>query len=59
MDPVGEQTRGVSRVYGWFDRAGVHDLTKGLYEGARHEVFHEINRQEVFSDTFDWLARHL
>ena len=32
MDPVGEQTRGVSRVYGWFDRAGVHDLTKGLYE---------------------------
>ncbi|RRR81741.1 alpha/beta hydrolase [Streptomyces sp. RP5T] len=41
-------------------RVGVEDLrgetlTERIYPGARHEVFHETNRAEVFADVTDFL----
>ena len=30
-----------------------------LYEGARHELFNETNRDEVFSDLVEWLGEKL
>ena len=33
------------------------DLT--LYEGARHELLNETNRDEVTADIIDWLRSHL
>jgi alpha-beta hydrolase superfamily lysophospholipase len=38
--------------------AGVRDVTVLGYEGARHEVFNETNRDEVTSDLIAWLDRH-
>lgn len=38
-------------------RAGVRDVTLRLYTGARHELFHETNRDEVFDDLVAWLQR--
>jgi alpha-beta hydrolase superfamily lysophospholipase len=36
--------------------AGVHvDVT--LYEGARHELLNETNRDEITADIIDWLSR--
>jgi alpha-beta hydrolase superfamily lysophospholipase len=35
------------------------DVTVKYYEGARHEVFNETNRGEVFSDLLAWLKAHL
>lgn len=58
-DPVGEDGKGVRKVYGSFDAAGVSDLTLGLYEGARHEILHEVNREEVFADIFEWIEEHI
>ena len=26
-----------------------------MYEGARHELFNEINREECFEDLYEWL----
>jgi alpha-beta hydrolase superfamily lysophospholipase len=38
--------------------AGLVDVTVKLYDGARHEILNEINRDEVTSDVVDWLDAH-
>jgi alpha-beta hydrolase superfamily lysophospholipase len=38
--------------------AGVRDVTVLGYEGARHEVFNETNRDDVMGDLIGWLERH-
>jgi alpha-beta hydrolase superfamily lysophospholipase len=38
--------------------AGVTDVTVRLFPGARHEIFNEINRDEVTAYVVDWLDRH-
>ncbi len=39
--------------------AGLVDVKVKLYDGARHEILNEINRDEVTSDVVDWLDAHL
>lgn len=54
-DPLaggGELTRLVGQRY---RDAGVQDVTVIVYPGARHEVFNEINRDEVTSQVISWL----
>lgn len=58
-DPVGDFGKGVKFVYDSLKGEGVSDLTLKLYEGARHELFNETNREEVFSDIVEWLERCL
>jgi len=38
--------------------AGIRDVTVLGYEGARHEVFNETNRDEVTADLIAWLDAH-
>jgi alpha-beta hydrolase superfamily lysophospholipase len=40
-----------------YRQAGVDDVTVALYDGARHEVFNETNRDEVTADLVEWLDR--
>ena len=55
MDPVGNYGRGVLEVYeGLLDKGC--DVRLKLYEGARHELFNETNRQESFFDILEWLG---
>jgi alpha-beta hydrolase superfamily lysophospholipase len=35
--------------------SGSPDVTVKLYEGGRHEMFNETNREEVFADLWAWL----
>ena len=58
-DPVGENSKGVRRVYNRFDAAGAIDITLGFYEGARHEILNETNREEVYGDILQWLERQI
>ncbi|NPC42130.1 alpha/beta fold hydrolase [Nocardioides sp. zg-1230] len=39
--------------------AGLVDVTVKLYDGARHEILNEINRDEVTTDVLAWLDAHL
>ena len=34
-------------------------MSRRLYEGGRHEMFNEINREEVLDDLIGWLGRVL
>lgn len=36
--------------------AGLTDVTFTVYEGARHEIFNEINRDQVTADVVEWLV---
>ena len=40
-------------------KAKVKDVTLRLYNGGRHELFNEINRADVISDTLDWLDNYI
>lgn len=57
-DPVGQNSRGVRRVYQRYDHAGCVDITLGFYEGARHEILNETNREEVYEDIRRWIEDH-
>lgn len=54
-DPVGAYGKGPDYVYKQLMMAGVSDVTLKLYEGARHELFNETNRMEVFADIMAWI----
>ena len=55
MDPVGNYGKGPTYVYKQLLVIGAEDIKLKLYEGARHELFNETCRDEVFSDTVQWL----
>ena len=54
-DPVGAFGKGPRHVYKSLLVAGCENVTLKMYEGARHELFKETNRDEVFADLVDWL----
>lgn len=40
-------------------RAGLRDVVLRVYEGARHEVYNETNRDEVIGDLVAWIEQHV
>ncbi len=54
-DPVGRYGKGPMYVYKHLLMSGCEKLTLKIYSGARHELFLETNRQEVFSYLNEWL----
>ena len=53
-DPVGGFGKGVRYVYDNLKKFGAEVELK-LYVGARHELFFETNREEVFADLIKWV----
>lgn len=56
-DPVGSHGAGVKTVAEEWRAAGVKDVAVKLYPEGRHEMFNEINREEVWDDLIHWLNR--
>ena len=46
---------GVRKAYDSLNGVGVKNIRLKLYEGARHELLNETNRDEVMKDIYDWL----
>lgn len=55
MDPVGNYGKGPDYVYKQLLISGASDVELKMYEGARHELFNETCREEVFSDIVRWI----
>jgi alpha-beta hydrolase superfamily lysophospholipase len=55
-DPVGEESRGVERLLRAYHEAGLTRVTHRFYEGARHELVNETNRDEVTRDLIGMLG---
>ncbi len=56
MDPVGNFGKGVGKVYKRLLKSGHGALTLRIFDGARHELFNETNREEIFAYITDWLG---
>ncbi len=54
-DPVGGYGKGVREVHSSLLREGASALVLKLYEGARHELFNETNRDEAADDLIAWI----
>jgi alpha-beta hydrolase superfamily lysophospholipase len=53
-------TRSVHRLArAYRERSGLADVTVRVYEGARHEVYNETNRNEVIGDLVTWMEEHV
>ena len=56
-DPAAAMGAHATTLAGALEAAGVHvDLT--LYEGARHELLNETNRDQVTADIINWIQSH-
>ena len=54
-DPVGNYGLGVEKAYELYKEAGMKQVTKKLYEGNRHEILNEANKQTIYEDILNWL----
>jgi len=55
MCPVGDFSKGITKLYTNYKETGVNDVELKLYKDARHEILNEINRDEVYQDILDWI----
>lgn len=59
QDPVGNYTKTIHRLIQTYQTLGIGDVTCKFYPEGRHEMLHEINRDEVTRDIIEWLDGHL
>ncbi|MBR4949695.1 MAG: lysophospholipase [Clostridia bacterium] len=55
MDPVGKYGKGVLKLFDVYQKLGLKNVKMKLYEGARHELINEINKEEIMKDIYDFL----
>ena len=55
MDPVSDMGKGLYALQEQYVKLGIHRVELDVYEGARHEIFNELNREEVFRNTRDFI----
>jgi alpha-beta hydrolase superfamily lysophospholipase len=56
---IGNKTKSVMAMINRLNKYGIKDVTYKFYEDARHEIFNEINRDEVYQDVINWLNSQL
>lgn len=58
-DPVNADGALAQLLVDRYRQAGLTNVTLKIWEEARHEVFNETNRYEIFADLFSWLDAEL
>lgn len=58
-DPVGDYGKGVRKAYISLRAVGLEDIKVKLYEGGRHELLNETNRQDVMQDIYRWMEKKI
>lgn len=54
-DPVGDFGKAAVKVYNSYKELGMNKVSMKLYEGARHEVLNELDRNKVYEDILKWI----
>lgn len=55
VDPVGLNGKGVYKVANQLKNAGLQNVVIYLFEGMRHEILNEVNREQVYNVVTRWL----
>jgi alpha-beta hydrolase superfamily lysophospholipase len=58
-DPVGDHGNGPKKVGEMYRARQLEEVTVNIFEGARHEILNETNRQDVYKDLLEWISEHL
>lgn len=58
-DPAGGYGEGVKKMVQGFTRAGMEDVTMRLYPLCRHELLHELNREEIYGHILSWIQKQV
>ncbi|MDZ7758306.1 alpha/beta hydrolase [Rhodohalobacter sp.] len=59
QDPVSDMGKGVQQLKSLLEKSGAESVDINIYPGGRHEMVHEINREEVMDDILSWIQNHL
>src|SRR5215470_3381212 len=55
-DPVGQRLEGVRALIERYRSAGIKSIVYDFYPGGRHELLHELNRRDVFTNLLVWIS---
>ncbi len=55
MDPVSEMGKGLYALKEQYDSMGMKRVELDVYEGARHEILNEINKEKVYQNTLTFI----
>ena len=58
-DPLAGDGELVRLLGSRYEEAGVADVTVNVYDGARHEILNETNRDEITADIIAWIDDHV
>lgn len=58
-DPLGEEGKGVKKIYRNYKAAGMKNMQLKLYPGARHEILQEKERLKVYADLGRWIEKNI
>lgn len=59
-DPVGGRVgKGIIQTCRAYQQAGLQNVSCKLYEGARHELLNELNKDAVTQDVIEWIFSRL
>lgn len=58
-DPVGNNGTGVTEVFHKYQDHGMQDVEMKLYEGDRHEILNETDREVVYEDLYQWMEKRI
>ena len=59
MDPVGNFGAGLKEIYEKLLQSGHSKAQLKLYEGGRHEILNEVNKDEVYSDILAFVENNV
>ncbi|MEA2077728.1 MAG: alpha/beta hydrolase [Candidatus Marinimicrobia bacterium] len=58
-DCLGEFGKGPQRLGQMYRKRQLEEVTVNIFEGARHEILNETNKQEVYEDLLEWITYHI
>ncbi len=58
-DPVSNNGKSLKKLFEIYKNNSLQDVKIKLYEGARHEILNEVNKEEVINDIFAWIEERI
>ena len=56
---MGSWGKGPESLYAKYRKKGLEDVTLRLYDGDRHEIINETDRDVVYADLAGWLESRM
>ena len=55
-DSIGQQLQGIRTLMERYRQAGIRNISHDFYQGGRHEMLHELHRNQVRTNLPVWLS---